>query len=276
VDLVPDESDLFLLEVPNNKESEDSINSWYLSINKLIKKLESVSGKKLKKKNLKEAILKVQKAREEYRNFHDLITTYPVIYGSLANIVLNSYFIDDVESWTSAIIKLNDELETLAKNKKFIANSNIRIMLSGAPSIFPNIKIPILIEKYGALLVSDDFCSTNRMLNDAVAVDEWNLYDMIPAVADRYLAPCSCPNFIRNNDRARILIDKVRALNIDGVIYQSLSGCYLHDIEYIKIKNQFEENNIPLLYFETDYSKDDLGQLTTRIEAFFESIKTRK
>jgi benzoyl-CoA reductase/2-hydroxyglutaryl-CoA dehydratase subunit BcrC/BadD/HgdB len=34
--------------------------------------------------------------------------------------------------------------------------------------------------------------------------------------------------------------------------------------------------NIPMLYVETDYSPDDMGQLSTRIEAFLESIKTRK
>jgi benzoyl-CoA reductase/2-hydroxyglutaryl-CoA dehydratase subunit BcrC/BadD/HgdB len=31
-----------------------------------------------------------------------------------------------------------------------------------------------------------------------------------------------------------------------------------------------------MLYVETDYSPDDMGQLSTRIEAFLESIKTRK
>jgi benzoyl-CoA reductase/2-hydroxyglutaryl-CoA dehydratase subunit BcrC/BadD/HgdB len=31
-----------------------------------------------------------------------------------------------------------------------------------------------------------------------------------------------------------------------------------------------------MLYVETDYSPDDQGQLSTRIEAFLESIKTRK
>jgi benzoyl-CoA reductase/2-hydroxyglutaryl-CoA dehydratase subunit BcrC/BadD/HgdB len=33
---------------------------------------------------------------------------------------------------------------------------------------------------------------------------------------------------------------------------------------------------LPMLYVETDYSPDDMGQLSTRIEAFVEAIKGRK
>ena len=31
-----------------------------------------------------------------------------------------------------------------------------------------------------------------------------------------------------------------------------------------------------MLYIETDYNPDDLGQLSTRIEAFLESLKAKK
>jgi len=37
-----------------------------------------------------------------------------------------------------------------------------------------------------------------------------------------------------------------------------------------------EEMGVPMLYVETDYSPDDIGQLSTRIEAFLESIKAKK
>jgi len=36
---------------------------------------------------------------------------------------------------------------------------------------------------------------------------------------------------------------------------------------------QLEEEGIPVLNLETDYSQEDLGQLKTRIEAFIERIK---
>ena len=43
-----------------------------------------------------------------------------------------------------------------------------------------------------------------------------------------------------------------------------------------QISNSLDEIGIPMLYLETDYSTEDLGQLSTRIEAFIESIKARR
>jgi benzoyl-CoA reductase/2-hydroxyglutaryl-CoA dehydratase subunit BcrC/BadD/HgdB len=37
-----------------------------------------------------------------------------------------------------------------------------------------------------------------------------------------------------------------------------------------------EREGIPILYIESDYSPSQHGQLTTRVEAFIESLKNRK
>jgi benzoyl-CoA reductase/2-hydroxyglutaryl-CoA dehydratase subunit BcrC/BadD/HgdB len=42
------------------------------------------------------------------------------------------------------------------------------------------------------------------------------------------------------------------------------------------VAETLNKEGIAMLYIETDYSPDDMGQLTTRIEAFLESLKTRK
>ena len=44
----------------------------------------------------------------------------------------------------------------------------------------------------------------------------------------------------------------------------------------IKRRAEYAKAGIPMLYVETDYSPDDKGQLSTRIEAFLESLKNRK
>ena len=47
-------------------------------------------------------------------------------------------------------------------------------------------------------------------------------------------------------------------------------------MEQRSIAEAMAERGLPMLYVETDYSPDDLGQLSTRVEAFIESIKGRK
>lgn len=47
-------------------------------------------------------------------------------------------------------------------------------------------------------------------------------------------------------------------------------------MEFRSVAEEFNAAGIPILYIETDYSPDDQGQLSTRIEAFLESLKNRK
>ncbi|MCK5684149.1 2-hydroxyacyl-CoA dehydratase, partial [bacterium] len=151
-----------------------------------------------------------------------------------------------------------------------------RILLTGSPAIFPNLKLPILIEKMGGLVACEEYCSSSRMLTDSIAVDEWFLYDMLPAIADRYLKPSTCPNFSPNEDRIRKILSMIKEFNIDGVVYQSFTGCQLYDMEAVTVGRALDEIDMPTLYIESDYNPDDSGQLITRVEAFLESVKNNK
>jgi benzoyl-CoA reductase/2-hydroxyglutaryl-CoA dehydratase subunit BcrC/BadD/HgdB len=59
------------------------------------------------------------------------------------------------------------------------------------------------------------------------------------------------------------------------VVYQAFAGCQVYEMEYRSIADVLGKQEIPMLYVETDYSPDDMGQLSTRIEAFLESLKNR-
>jgi benzoyl-CoA reductase/2-hydroxyglutaryl-CoA dehydratase subunit BcrC/BadD/HgdB len=71
-------------------------------------------------------------------------------------------------------------------------------------------------------------------------------------------------------------VEMVKDFKVDGVVYQAFSGCMPYEMEQMQIAKVLEEAGIPMLYVETDYSPEDQGQLSTRIEAFIESIKMRK
>ena len=84
-----------------------------------------------------------------------------------------------------------------------------------------------------------------------------------------------CPIFTRNDDRKRRLLELAESFAVDGVVYQAFSGCQVYEMEYRSIARTLNDKGIPMLYVETDYSPDDMGQLSTRVEAFIESLKTR-
>ena len=269
--------EFYTLEVPPNKDSEEARLYWQRVVKKMVKKLEKVTGNKLSRRRLKKSIKSVALAQSEFRRFMRVRKSAPIIFGKDALLIANTYFFDDIYNWTENLSVLNDELEERAKKELSVVGLRApRILLTGSPSIFPNMRVPILIEKLGAIVVYEEFCSSSRMLSDTVAVDEWFLYDMVPAIADRYLKPSTCPNFTPNDDRSRKILLAMEDYKVDGVVYQTFTGCQLYDMESRKISKELEKSGYPVLNIELDYNPKDSGQLTTRLEAFLESIKDHK
>ncbi len=60
--------------------------------------------------------------------------------------------------------------------------------------------------------------------------------------------------------------------NLKGILYHTIRFCDFYSFEYADIKNHAA---IPILKFETDYTKSANGQLATRFDAFAEEILTK-
>lgn len=266
------------LEMPNVKESEAAREYWQRSVRLLAERLCRLTGRRLKRGNLMAAMAKVRRAQAAFRRLDNFRQAQPVTFlGKDAFLVTNAYFFDDIDRWTEAVERLNEELERRQQDGVSAAQKKApRILYTGSPPIFPNLKVPLLVEESGGVIVADETCSANRMLYDMTAVDEWLINDMVDSLADRYLKPCTCPIFTRNDDRQRRILELAARFKADGVIYQSLAGCQVYEMEQKSIADLLNGQGLPMLYIETDYSPDDMGQLSTRIEAFLESIKTRK
>lgn len=266
------------LEMPSAKESEEGRLYWRRSVRRFACKLSEVTGKRLTRRKLQEAMARVRRAQTAFRRMHHLRKSTPsLILGKDAFLVTNAFFFDELDHWSEAVEKLNSEL-ALRQAEGFQAAQRKapRILLTGSPPVFPNLKLPLLIEEAGGVVVADETCSANRMLYDMSAVDEWLLDEMVDSLADNYLKPCTCPIFPRNDDRKRRLLELAASFAADGVVYQVFAGCQVYEMEQKSVGKALAAKGIPMLCVETDYSPDDQGQLTTRVEAFLESIKTRK
>lgn len=269
---------VYNLELPPAKESEQARVYWQRSVRAFAQRLRELTGKKPTRASLKAAMAKTSRAQAAFRTLHNFRRQAPsLVLGKDAFLVTNAYFFDDIDRWTEAVEKLNAELAQRQKEGFCAVQKKApRILFTGSPPIFPNLKLPLLIEQAGGVVVADETCSANRMLYDMTAVDEWLLNDMVDSLADKYLKPCTCPIFTNNEDRRRRLIELARSFAADGVVYQSFAGCQVYEMEQKSVAEALNREGIPMLYVETDYSPDDMGQLSTRIEAFLESIKTRK
>ena len=59
------------------------------------------------------------------------------------------------------------------------------------------------------------------------------------------------------------------------MIYYVIRGCMLYAMEYTRIKKVMDNKGVPVYYLDTEYTREDVGQMKTRIEAFLEMLSAR-
>ena len=200
-----------------------------------------------------------------------------MIRGTHAMVVMNAAAYMPAEQWADAMHKVNAELKTRAEQGQMVTNKNLpRILLTGSPIVFPNMKIPLLIEEMGGIVAGDETCMGERGLYDPPVITDNSFDGMMRALANRSLRPCPCPTFADNTQRIYRLKQLIRDGQIQSVIYHVLRGCLVYDFEYRRIEEELGKLGIPVIRLESDYNEEDVEQLRIRIEAFIELIKLRQ
>jgi benzoyl-CoA reductase/2-hydroxyglutaryl-CoA dehydratase subunit BcrC/BadD/HgdB len=281
-EILSDYKPVWAMTVPRVKDSTQSIRLWNEEIKAVKVKIEALTGNKIKGKQLKSAIERTQKATKAFRRLQELRKGPPVIMGRDVMLVNQTYMWDDIERWTEKTEALCDELEKRVSQKNWACPPDTpRVMITGTPMIWPdNWKVPTLVEEANpqGILVADELCSSERILYDPVGVDEWSMNDMLNAIGERYLMASTCPCFTSedgNEDRINWLLTKIKEWNIQGVIYYVVRGCMLYAMEYTRVKKVLDSKNIPVYYLDTEYTREDVGQMKTRVEAFLEMLSAR-
>ena len=129
-------------------------------------------------------------------------------------------------------------------------------------------KILRCIENAGADIVVYENCSGIREKMELIDED----IDPMEAIAKKYLGIC-CSVMSPNPKRFIELSSLIDEYKNDGVIEIVLQACHTFAIEATSVqKFVSNEKNIPYMYIESDYSSNDSGQISTRVEAFMEII----
>jgi benzoyl-CoA reductase/2-hydroxyglutaryl-CoA dehydratase subunit BcrC/BadD/HgdB len=281
-EILSDYKPVWSMPLPRVKDSAQSMRFWKEEVMMIKKQIEALTGNKITAKKLRSAIERTQKATKAFRRLQDLRKGNPVIMGRDAMLVNQTYMWDDITRWTEKTEALCDELDQRVARKEWACSPDApRVMVTGTPMIWPdNWKLPTLIEEGTpqGFLVADEMCSGERLLYDPVGVDEWSMDDMFNAIGERYLMASTCPCFTSkdgNEDRINWLLNKVKEWNVQGVIYYVVRGCMLYAMEYTRVKKVLDRINMPVYYLDTEYTREDVGQMKTRVEAFLEMLTAR-
>lgn len=266
-----------VMQVPSIRQSDDLIELFLEELYNLLPALEEATGNEITLSSLRRGVEAVGYAQLQMSRFIRLKQHRPMlIRGTHAMAVMNALAYMSLDSWTDALAKLNDELEQRKEQGALITRkTQPRIMLTGSPVVFPNIKLPLLIDEMGGALVADETCMGERTMYDPLAVSDQSFDGIMRAMANRSVRPCTCPTFLDSSTRIHRLKQMILDHEVEGVVYHVLRGCLVYDFEYQLIEEEMGKLGIPIIRVESDYNEEDIEQLRIRIEAFIELIKLK-
>jgi len=267
-----------MLNVPRVKTGDTTSRMWLEEMKYLMYRLEDLTGKKITKKGIREAMEQYNEAVRLWGLLMETRKEDPVtMWGQDLMLVSQAALMDDLPRWCENMEKLITELSEMRLREDWAGNSESpRILLAGSPIVWPNWKIPRLIEESDGIIIADELCSSSRLLQDPMVVDEGSRISMLRAIAERYLYPCTCPCFTPNDERTIRMNNLIEDYKLDGVLFHVLRGCHLNNLEASRIDKELRGRHIPMLKIETEYDEGDVEQIRTRVEAFLEMIKSRK
>lgn len=107
-------------------------------------------------------------------------------------------------------------------------------------------------------------CTSDRNLGQPPEADDFD--ELMDWYAQALLRQRSCMRMADNTDHRHLFNDPF----LRGGIFCTVSFCDFYAFEYAYFKNH---TTLPVVKIETDYTDQESGQIETRLEAFFETIK---
>jgi bzd-type benzoyl-CoA reductase N subunit len=163
---------------------------------------------------------------------------------------------------------LEDLLPKLSNKSPTNSNQLYRLLLSG--SEMDDVDYISLIENLGGLVVTDDLCNGTRYFWDLVDEEE---KDPLVALGKRYLRHSPCARIQPLDNRINHLREMIQTFSVDGIIMQYLKFCDLYGADLPILKRAVKDLNIPILCLDREYGVSGVGQMKTRVQAFFEMLE---
>ena len=270
-ELLNDIKETYVLHLPQSQKREYAKDIWYQEIKLLKEYMEKRYGIEITDEKLREAAHKRNELRKTQMELYTLQGAVPPamkateVMSTLAQGMFN-FGVDAQHASYKA--KVDAAKEAVANGAKPVDEKAKRILLTGCPSTGVIQKVGMTIENNGGVIVCLDDCGGER--TQKMLVDE-NADNILRAISDRYLE-IHCSVMTTNEGRIENTREMCKKYKADGVVEMVLQACHTFNVESNLMQKMCEEEGIPYMKLETDYSTTDSGQIETRIAAFIEML----
>ena len=262
----------FVFNLPPEQDAGRYLKFSVAELERLVAFVSGITGVRLTRKRLLNAVRRGQRRTQIVRRLQDARAVNPEALSvrDFFLIIQASFSGESFETWYAEASAVLTKVEAYKPARKRLRP---RLVLTGAPIVWPNFKILNLIEESGADVVADTLCTGAQSCFDPVMVDETGRKALLRMLALRYVFASPCPCFISQATRLSRVLDLVDEYQADGVVNNGLRLCQLFDIEAHRLSAILKEHKIPFINLRTDYSLEDTEQLRVRLEAFLETVE---
>ena len=270
-ELLDEIKETYVLHLPQSQKRAYAKEIWYQEVKLLKEKLEEKYGIEITDEKLREAVRKRNELRKTQLEFYALQGATPpamkatTVMSTLAQGVFNFGVDAQLASYKA---RLDEAKAALAAGAQPVSPKAKRILLTGCPSTGVIQKVGATIENNGGVIVCLDDCGGERTTK--MMIDE-NADDILRAISDRYLS-IHCSVMTTNEGRMENTKEMIQKYNVEGVVEMVLQACHTFNVEANYMQRMCEEEGVPYMKLETDYSTTDSGQIETRLAAFIEML----
>ena len=260
----------YVLHLPQGLAG-DALENWRNELVRFIAFLEERFNVKITEEALRKAARERNEERKSRLALMELqkLTPPPAKGYDLYKALEGSGFVFESSQRINQLNDLRESIEAAYRDGQGkVKASDSRILVTGCPIGGVLNKTVKLIEENGGVVTCFENCSGIKAAYQMVNAEA---DDIVGAIAERYLG-IGCSVMTPNDIRIDHLKKLVEEYKIDGVVEIDLQCCTPYNVESFTVKNEMKKLSIPYIQIETDYSESDSGQLSTRLEAFLETI----
>ena len=261
---------VFVLHLPQGANPQ-ALDAWTKELRRFIAWLEDTFSVSITEEALRAAARERNRIRHARLSVLELQKSLPPrawgrqIYSTLDG----AGFLFSTGEVYDRLTALTEELNAAYdRGERPVPSGAKRILITGCPIGGVLEKTVGPIEEHGGVVVCFENCSGFKAVMEDVDPEA---PDMVAAIAERYL-DIGCAVMTPYEKRMALLRQLIGEYRIDGVVEVDLTACTPYTVEAFSVRKLAKELGIPFLALETDYSELDLGQLSTRIEAFLEML----
>lgn len=257
--------------IPGDWKKEIAFGYYENSLKKLLKKVEGITGKPVDMEKAKENFAKSNQINELLRKIGELRKkdNPPIGFQEFLRLHHLSFIIDP-----DVMIKKLTEIYAKLENAPGKFEDGVRrIMVAGRAFAIEDYVMPKVLEASGGVIVTE-FMDEGMRVTELDVNLEGDLLQNFVQNRYRDMTPNNAwqPAW---RQRFEHMLALYKEYNCDGFIWYQLSFDEIYDMECTCLAKWFEEENVPFLKLESsyEYSRENMGHLTTRLESFVESLK---